>query len=153
MQSVCSLYEWCIEMMQWCLRAYVFTCLQLCRPALLLTPDRSVIKHHLHFSDCSMVTVFFLCVCLFAFTICKCTVCDSVYPWTSFVLALCLHYVLWYWFLMARGRLLIDPSASINMLRWLMVCVCVCVCVHVSVCVNLPGWWNDWWEWLAGSLK
>ena len=51
---------------------------------------------------------------------------------TWLVFALCPHYVLQYWFLMARGWLPIDPSASINMLRWLMVCahgVCLSVCM------------------------
>ena len=94
---------------------------------------------------CVLLALCCLCMQCMCFCVSRC----------SFVFSLCPHYVLQYWFLMAKGWLPIDPTASINMLRWLMVCVYVwvCVCVNDTNIVLLPGWWDDWSGRWSGSMK
>lgn len=88
-----------------------------------------------HTSPCITATFlwswWFLCV--FKFYVDALCVCESFYPQGSFVFTLCPHFLLWYWSLMARGWLPIDPSAHINMVRWLVVCVLVPVSLYMHL--------------------
>lgn len=90
--------------------------------SLITAPSITAIIHRV-WRVCVHCTVWVVWVCVRVY----------VYLLCSFVLALCPRYVLQYWFLMARGWIPIDPSVSINMLRWLM------------VRANLGG--CDSWQW------
>ena len=111
-----------------------------CRPGLSLAPNGSLITQSpaLRQSLTGQGSSVFQCVCLVALycmcmqCVCVC-VCAPVYCGAALflpcVLTMCRSIDSWW----PEGWLPIDPRASINMLRWLMVCVYMCVCVCVRV--------------------